>query len=115
MLWAPPLMIASASPWRICMVASPIAWVLAAQAVRTLKAGPVTPNSAARCDSTMLDSCSISRYRSILWKASSAQRTVSSRPSFQASTINEVKLSKSRLPSPLPRYTPRRERSRLGH
>ncbi len=48
MLWAPPEIITSASPRRICRAASPMACVLAAQAVSTLKAGPRTPNSAAR-------------------------------------------------------------------
>ena len=38
--WAPPPIITSASPRRRISVASPIAWVLAAQAVRQLKFGP---------------------------------------------------------------------------
>ena len=40
MLWAPPESITSASPRRMISVASPMAWLLAAQAVRQLTFGP---------------------------------------------------------------------------
>src|SRR5262249_18990028 len=48
MLWAPPESIRSASPWRISSVASPTAWLLAAQAVRRVKLGPRRAKVAAR-------------------------------------------------------------------
>ena len=44
MLWAPPESMTSASPRRMISVASPTAWLLAAQAVRQLKFGPSAPN-----------------------------------------------------------------------
>ncbi len=40
MLWTPPASITSASPSRINSAASPIAWALAAQAVRQDTFGP---------------------------------------------------------------------------
>jgi hypothetical protein len=61
MLWRTPANMISASPARMISKASPIACVLAAQAVMQLLLGPRQPNSAARCDRTMLGSCSTSR------------------------------------------------------
>ena len=58
---APPPIITSASPRRRISAASPIACVLAAQAVRQFIAGPRAPVRRARCDSGMLGSCSSSR------------------------------------------------------
>ena len=58
---APPPIITSASPRRRISVASPIACVMAAQAVRQFSAGPRAPVSSARCDSGMFGSCSSSR------------------------------------------------------
>ena len=49
MLCVPPASITSASPRRIISAASPIAWELAAQAVRHDRFGPLAPKTAARC------------------------------------------------------------------
>lgn len=58
--WQPPEIMASASPRRIMLVASPMAWVLAAQAVSVLKFGPSTPKSWAMWAAAMFGSCSAS-------------------------------------------------------
>ena len=58
---APPANITSASPLLIRSHASPIAWLLAAHAVRQLLAGPRQPNAHATWLSVMFASCSISR------------------------------------------------------
>ena len=67
-------------------MASPIACVLAAQAVRQLIAGPRAPVRSARCDSGMFGSCSNSRMTFIARMASSAHFTESIAPlsAFQA-------------------------------
>ena len=49
MLCVPPESITSASPRRMISTASPIAWLLAAQAVRQLGFGPWASNRLARC------------------------------------------------------------------
>ncbi len=61
MEWAPPEIMMSASPRRMNSVASPMAWVEAAQAVRQLREGPRALNSMARWAIVMEGSCSISR------------------------------------------------------
>ena len=60
MLCAPPESMTSASPRRMISVASPTAWLLAAQAVRQLKFGPSAPNCVATYAAGMLGSCSSS-------------------------------------------------------
>ena len=60
MLWAPPESITSASPRRMISVASPTAWLLAAQAVRQLVLGPWALNMPARWPAGMFGSCSSS-------------------------------------------------------
>jgi len=60
MLCVPPESMASASPRRMISTASPIAWLLAAQAVRQLAFGPCAPNIAARWPAGMFGSCSSS-------------------------------------------------------
>ena len=61
MLCVPPASMRSASPWRIISVASPTAWLLAAQAVRQLKFGPSSSKWAARWPGVVCSSCSASR------------------------------------------------------
>ena len=58
MLWVPPESITSASPRRMISVASPMAWLLAAQAVRQLTLGPWASNRPARWPAGMFGSCS---------------------------------------------------------
>ena len=95
----------SASPRRRISVASPIACVLAAHAVRQFSAGPRAPVSSARCDSGMFGSCSSSRTTFIRSRAISAHFTESScvAPGAHADSAAAVYASKSSEPSPLPR------------
>ena len=58
MLCVPPEIIASASPRRMISVASPMAWLLAAQAVRQFTFGPWALNRLAICPDGTLGSCS---------------------------------------------------------
>ena len=60
MLCVPPESITSASPRRINSRASPMAWLLAAHAVRQLALGPCASNMLARCPAGILGSCSSS-------------------------------------------------------
>ena len=77
---APPESITSASPRASTAHASPIACVLAAHAVRQLLAGPIAPNSSARCVSGMLGSCSTSLSASNCRSASAAHALASTAP-----------------------------------
>ena len=56
MLWAPPESMMSASPRRMISVASPIAWLEAAQAVRQFRLGPWALNSDAKTPAGTLGS-----------------------------------------------------------
>ena len=79
MLWTPPASITSASPRRISSAASPIAWALAAQAVRHDWFGPLAPKTAARCPAGVPGSCSAS---------SSGSRMLCPKPvNFRVSTL----------------------------
>ena len=60
MVCVPPESIRSASPRRMISTASPIAWLLAAQAVRQLMFGPWALKRLARWPAGMLGSCSSS-------------------------------------------------------
>ena len=60
MVCVPPASITSASPRRMISTASPIAWLLAAQAVRQLMFGPWASKRLARCPAGMFGSCSSS-------------------------------------------------------
>ena len=60
MLCVPPESMTSASPRRMISAASPIAWLLAAQAVRQLRFGPWALNMLARWPAGMFGSCSSS-------------------------------------------------------
>ena len=87
---APPESITSASPRASTAQASPMACVLAAQAVRQLLAGPIAPNSSARCVSGMLGSCSTSRSASNCRCASSAHRFASTAPASASHAASVV-------------------------
>ena len=82
MVCVPPASITSASPRRMISAASPMAWLLAAQAVRQLMFGPWASNRLARWPAGMLGSCS-----------SSAMGCRVSRPRL-------VNLARSIVPSP---------------
>ena len=103
-LCVPPESITSASPRRISSRASPIAWLLAAQAVRQLALGPWALNMLARCPEGMLGSCSSSAIGQrvsipVLIKAATSILSFSS----IAESTMRVKVSKSCCPSPLPK------------
>ena len=103
MLWVPPESITSASPRRTISVASPIAWLEAAQAVRQLRFGPWALNMPARCPAGMLGSCSTSESGCRVSRPSFVNLATSSVSPLIAAIIMLVKESKSCCPSPLPR------------
>ncbi len=104
MLCVPPESITSASPRRMISVASPIAWLLAAQAVRQLAFGPWALNMPARWPAGMFGSCSSSaiglqRFQAGLGELGHVELV--GRRARRPSSC--VKQSKSCWPSPLPR------------
>ena len=108
MLCAPPDSITSASPRRMISVASPIAWLDAAQAVRQFRFGPWALNSDARMPAGTFGSCSISTWGSSIRSPPWENSAGSTSEPLRALHISCMKRPKSCCPSPAPRYTPNR-------
>ena len=98
----PPEIMTSASPRRMISVASPTAWLLAAQAVRQLMFGPWALNMLAMWPTGMFGSCSISATGSRISSPVLMNRARSSRFFSSAEVIIRVNEMKSWSPSALP-------------
>ena len=107
MLCVPPEIIASASPRRMISVASPMAWLLAAQAVRQFTFGPWALNMLAICPDGTLGSCSNSDIGDSISNPDLMNFERSSLGPSRALITIRLNRRKSWLPSPLPKYTPR--------